>query len=297
LPAAQPPTLLSDTVVFHPTDKGIWNLRHYGSPNAPKNKAQVLLSGVTYDNGKYWEAPADGAYNYTYSYVNYAGGYSDLFVIDQNFKKVSGDVPTIGWQAQMLEQTLKHIHEQFGYTDITCIGHSVGSAEMIFYAGGATQKCTRLVVTGFVNTAHALPGYITPALINQILADEYTVYPEFIRSRIFYSEDSEGWNPAAPDYDNVVLETPSFRARLLTALTSFMMPGAVMPEKVKIPTLLISGDQDALYPGSFLGTDARMYYTGTKAETFIQNKSGHALNFHLNREEGWKKIKDWILTN
>lgn len=262
---------------------------------APRSGATALLlvSGATYDTGSYWSGGSDESYSAA-KYFNKQG--LDTVVVNMRATtSVGGDWPTPERTARLLDQIAGDLRARYGYGRVVGVGHSIGAAELVYYAGRPAQKLDKLIVTGYTSAPRRLPAIITREALAAVLADPYPKYPDFMRTALFYYKD--GSDPTFADYDNVALASPTFRGRLAPAFEvrddgTIWTRSFAEPEKVRIPVLLLLGDRDVLYPSAGADTDVKLY-TATVAISAVQHSSGHSLNFHDSRMAGWDTITDW----
>lgn len=298
----RPPPVQMEQVEFSSIIDGeqyYWQGRLYsrGAPN-PTRRLQLLLGGISYDTGLYWDAPFTGFGDVeSYNYADWAAQKGhDILVIDLRPDLVrDGDLITLRHQRQRIWVTLLGMAAK-GYSPLNthCIGHSAGAMEMADFMGSGMQPiCASLVSVGWSATPHALPSYVTPDLVNSLLENKEVKYPAAFREKAFYKVGAA--LPNIIEADNA-LATGSPRGRVLSAIGALMTVDWTAAKFVQAPVLLIGGDSDELYPFATITQDFYGVYTQVLAPKSLmpQSNSGHSLNFHRGHTDTWQAMYEWV---
>ena len=246
-------------------------------------------------------APADWALA-DYAYVNYITDVCDVLVFDMPGVGKSPAMPqdkdglTMTAAAagslirQLVEIFTKGLGPAAGLTysgKVFLTGHSVGSIDVLAgypYDG----KVAGLVITGLVLTPHPLGNGLA---LNDFLGYATTPFPvysdEFWAKMAYYSP---GLVPLKGKYGTHEMTLAQLQAGIQTA----MNPASLMTSRIKTDVLLVSGGEDAVYPGGFLENDAATFYGSASTEITVPTDTGHATFMHKSAPTTLLAIREWI---
>jgi pimeloyl-ACP methyl ester carboxylesterase len=196
------------------------------------------------------------------------------------------DQPAAGYDYDTLADDMAGVIEALDLTDLTLIGHSMGGAEIVRYLsrhGGARVRRIVLLApvlpyfTKTVDNPHGVPGEMIEAMRAEWLKD----FPRWVadNAAAFFtpatSPELRKWAldmllastlPVALACNRTVVET-DFRAEL---------------PRLRVPTLLIHGDNDASAPLEITGRPAAALIPGCQLK--IYQGAPHGLMFtHMAR--------------
>lgn len=237
-----------------------------------------------------------------YAYVNYVADVCDVLVFDMPgageswFMQEDKDGLTMTAKTAgfVIRQLIEIFTGQLGagiglsYNGkIFLTGHSVGSIDVL--AGYPYDpRVTGLIITGLVLTPHPLGNGLT---LNDFLGYATVPFPtytdEFWAKMAYYQP---GLIALKDKYGTHEMSLAQLQAGLLVA----MNPASLMTSQIKLDMLLVSGDQDALYPGGFLENDAATFYANASTEIIVPTDTGHATFMHKSAPTTLTAIRDWI---
>jgi pimeloyl-ACP methyl ester carboxylesterase len=271
-----------------------------------------MVHGATY-NRNYWDFPYSQS---IYSYVNpslQAGRATFIYdrVGDGSSSRPSGLSVTVDVDAYILHQLIGWL--QPTYPQTTVVGHSLGS--LISAQEAATYNdAERLVITGYLHgkgLGLGLPqviGSFYPAALDPqfagLLDPSYLTTVLGSRASAFYYAPTA--DPAVIAYDEAhkdVLSTPELAA-VPTALET--PPPLNVTDNIKVPTLLMMGDHDALFCGvlvdctsvSSITANEKPYYKSVPSLTVKSVPgTGHDLTTHPSSHQSHAMMDSWIATH
>ncbi len=266
----------------------------YGSP---KHKVlQVLVHGASYDS-RYWDVPRIDGQSYSYAEYMARRGYAVL-AVDQLGTGASsrppGDFLTLQETASGLHQVLDALDEpnnpaHVRFHHMVLVGHSNGALTAI-YTQAVFGDADGLVVTGWV---HGSVPPIDPTEFEPLLANPYVIVPPEIRTSLFYY--LPGADPEVVDYDNAELSAPIARAQFADLLDAqFVHPEASQSSGVDVPVLVQVGERDFLMMFAPLAGEVHRYPNSPDLTLQTIEATGHALNTHVSRRDGFQRIDQWI---
>lgn len=246
-------------------------------------------------------APTD--WNFAdYAYVNYVADVCDVLVFDlpgvgknpatqEDRDGLTMSASTVGFLIRQLVEIFTGklgAGIGLGYSGkIFLTGHSVGSIDVL--AGYPYDpRVSGLVITGLVLTPHPLGNGLT---LNDFLGyamSPFPVYTDDFWEKMAYYQP--GLIPLKDKYGTHEMTLAQLQAGLITA----MNPGTLRTTEIKTDVLLVSGDQDALYPGGFLENDAATFYSNAAVEVIVPSNTGHATFMHQASPQALAAIRDWI---
>lgn len=269
----------------------------YPSTEPRRNLLQVLVHGVSYDH-RYWDAPVIGGRDYSYANFMIARGF-DVLALDLPGVGASDAPPEGGFTLKDTAATLSAIirkmkteggpaGEQF--SRVASIGHSLG-ANVAVYAEANWPAADALVVTGAGYFQDRPKTNWKPGEREGLLRRPYADIPADARLKFYHSPQVD---PAVVEYDNTRLRT-SLPSQLwkdcIAVSTGVVASGA---ESVRCPVLIQLGEQDPTLPARYGQEEARLYPSASTVIVDALFEIGHCFNLHLNREEGWKSIADYL---
>lgn len=272
---------------------------------------QVLLAGLTYDR-RYWTVP--GANNYA---QHMAGAGYAVLAFDRIGTGLSSRPPA---DQVTLDNHVAVLHEMIGmlrageiggmtFSRVVTVGHSFGSG------------------IGIVEAARH--NDVDALIVSGMLHDTSPLYEEVINFFHPASEDPVLGPTAPPKWpDWYMTQKPGYRAKMLeyagnieTRLSEYnelikstatigeglSLPETYKPEytkNIKVPTLNVVGQYDALFSGpnvkfcadsaSVQEYEAPFYSAEARLETHVIPLSGHSLNLHRNAVEWFEIARQWI---
>lgn len=275
----------------------------------------VLVHGSTY-NRSYWDFPVDSPkYSYVEQNLRAQSGRA-TFNYDQlgngkSSRPVSTAV-TMDAEAFVLHQIIQHFKKAKHYREVNVIGHSFGAMIGIREAANFSDvrdDVDRLVVTG------SLQG-LGPALQNGEI-QTYTAQedPQFAGKGY-----DEGYRTVRPGVKSVFYYLPAADPDVIAydeahkdviSATKYaegvaqrpVPAGSNLTNQVRVPVLLIAGQQDRLYCGiTFDCTDTAAvrafqlpYYTNAASFKVVTiPQTGHDLALHPSATDSFREIDHWL---
>jgi pimeloyl-ACP methyl ester carboxylesterase len=195
-----------------------------------------------------------------------------LLAIDQRGHGAS-EQPASGYAMRDLAQDALAFMDELGIRRATIVGHSMGSFVAQQLALAAPERVTRLVLIGSGTELDAMNDRDAfEAAVNGL---EDPVPLEFIRG----FQVSTIHHPVTPGFlDSVVVESTRLTARVWKALLAGMLttPRAEGLANAKIPTLLVWGEYDAVFPAADRDALSRLL---EGAERLDYEDTGHATHW------------------
>jgi pimeloyl-ACP methyl ester carboxylesterase len=280
---------------------------------------QVLLHGATY-NHKYWDFPSINGRDYSYARYMAVRKYAVLAldlpgagesVVARNPQTgapagPNGTVLTLAESAAAVNHVLLAMKSGtnstgHAFSPVVLVGHSAGAINATVVQGAFNHPADALVVTasrhltGQVLTIPAVQGLIQQLieLVNALAPVEYFQLPGAIREALFYQ--AGGADPAVVAVDNLTMDWWS-NGQLLSTFFAFLDPRVDEPWRVNGKVLIQVGRQDNLFPGVFMEDEAALW-AGTTPTIQVLEGIGHDFNLHVNREESWRRIDEWLRAN
>lgn len=293
----------SEEVVFPVTlsDGGSYEIvgRYYHRGSTTNRPLQVLVHGASYDH-RYWDAGTINGENYSYAEYMVAQGYSVL-AIDQ---LGAGESSTPFGYSLTLDETASGLHQVLSslrttsnpiggaFASIGLVGHSNGSVTAI-REEATYHSADALVVTGWSHTY--TPLALDPDFMVSLLATPYlsrTAFPEFLRAAMFF-------NPAQTDPDMLAYDCSTLASTmsagqwydLLIALTYPVYDGV---SYVQGPVLVQLGEMDPIAPAANAALEPLYWLSAESVTVETLDDMGHDYNLHLNREDSWAGIANWL---
>lgn len=277
---------------------------------AGRNELQIVLHGATYDH-RYWDWPFEPQ---NYSYVRFAAEHHRAtLVVDRIGSGQSSRPPgrenTMQAQARALSRLVETAKSGglagHAFDRVVLVGHSLGSvlagAEAAWY-----NDVDAVVMTGHLgvdsgarnNDARLGIGFrpVTqdPAVghLAGLVDDAYlTLNPEH-RVPMFYA-------PANADPEVIALDE-RIKGVITLAEVSDMGTAADAAEKIRVPTLAVLGELDAMQfdPATEKSTYEAVERATPKAPTgfdyLVLAGVGHNINLHRNAPLAYRAIGDWL---
>lgn len=269
---------------------------------APDSKRCLNIAAHGAGEGKWiFDMSAPDYEFHDYSYVDAATDVCDVVTFDMPGQGESYAMPQdmdgmmlSGPQAgSIIRQLVEIFTGKFGgiglgYSGkVFLTGHSVGSIAASLAANGDVDG---LILTGFVVTPHPLGNGLTP---QEFMAYATTPFPKY---SVEFWEKMAHYKPGLINlggYANTSHEMSL--GQLLAGFSVFMNPDSAGTKKITQDVLLVSGDQDAVYPGGFLTNDASIFYPNARSVNIIMPvDTGHATFVHKNSPEAINGIREWL---
>ncbi len=268
---------------------------------------QVLVHGFTL-NQTYWDLPYHPE---IYSYVDSLtqAGYTTLSLdrigVGKSSHPTATDI-TLDSNTYVLHQIIQQLRagqlNSYQFPKVMLVGHSFGSTVSANEAS-TYNDVDGLVLTGFIHTAAPVgttamaagvtPAQLDPVFFNDNLPVGYVTTSKLGR-QVFYNPDDT--DPAIYDIDNNTKGTGT-DGELLT-LTSGGSP--TMTQNIHVPVLLVVGEKDNLFCDALLSCansaaiiEREQSYYSTNLEAYVLSGSGHNLNYQLNTQDYYNKVKSW----
>jgi len=280
---------------------------------------QVLLHGATY-NHKYWDFPSVNGRDYSYARYMAVRKYAVLAldlpgagesVISRNAQTgapagPNGFALTLAESAAAINQVLIALKSGanptgHAFSPVVLVGHSAGSINATVVQGTFGHPADALVVTasrhltGQILTIPAVQDLIQQLfmLVQALAPFEYFQLPGAIRQALFYHV--AGADPAVIAVDNLTMDWWS-NGQLFSTFFAFLDPRIDQPWLVNGKVLIQVSEHDNLFPGVFMQDEAALWTATTPTIQVLQG-IGHDFNLHLNREESWRGIDEWLRAN
>lgn len=309
--------LVFDVTVANGPLKMVGYLYYHGSyQNRP---LQVLLHGATY-NHEYWDFPSIHGRDYSYARYMAVRKYAVLAldlpgagesVVSRNAQTSApvgpnGFALTLAESAGAVNQVLVAMKSEanptgHAFSPVVLVGHSAGSINATVVQGAFADHADALVITGSRHlTGQVLSIPAVQGLIQQLLAlagalapFEYFQLPGAIREALFYHAAAA--DPAVIAVDNLTMDWWS-NGELFSTFLAFLDPRIDQPWRVNGKVLIQVSQHDNLFPGVFMEDEAALW-SGTTPTIQVLQGIGHDFNLHLNREESWRGIDEWLCAN
>jgi non-heme chloroperoxidase len=171
------------------------------------------------------------------------------------------DRPASGYDFDTLADDLAAVIDHFDLRDITLIGHSLGSRELVRYlTRHGDARITRMVLvaptTPQLRRSAENPDGWDPAMLDANYAAVAANVPQWCASFEAagpYFGSSPGSSPGLVDWTiRMIVDTPlRVLLKTLQLNTNVNMAGEL--QKIQVPTLVLHGDQDASAPIQLTG--------------------------------------------
>lgn len=171
------------------------------------------------------------------------------------------DRPASGYDFDTLADDLAAVIDHFDLRDITLIGHSLGSRELVRYlTRHGDARITRMVLvaptTPQLRRSAENPDGWDPAVLDANYAAVAANVPQWCASFEAagpYFGSSPGSSPGLVDWTiRMIVDTPlRVLLKTLQLNTNVSMAGEL--QKIQVPTLVLHGDQDASAPIQLTG--------------------------------------------
>ncbi len=295
-----------------PKDQRIAGRHCTPSPPSIMHQIDVMVPGGTYDS-LYWDFPYN---NYQYSYVNRTLAASRAtFDFDRlgtgDSSKPASALVTFDADVYTMHQAIQFLKHTYGYTDVTTIGHSMGSMAAVAEAAKFSD-INRVVATGFMHSPSfnliltlgtgLSPAALDPQFANAGLDPGYLTTVPGQREKAFYASSAD---PAVVAYDEAHKDIVSGVAAA-GAVNQILLPPLLNASRnVTVPVLTVAGDQDILCGPPIIGVDCssdatlknfeqRYYPHAASYDAHIVPNTGHNLTLHPSADASFGIINDWI---
>jgi pimeloyl-ACP methyl ester carboxylesterase len=171
------------------------------------------------------------------------------------------DRPASGYDFDTLADDLAAVIDHFDLRDVTLIGHSLGSRELVRYlTRHGDDRVTRMVLvaptTPQLRRSAENPDGWDPAMLDANYAAVAANVPQWCASFEAagpYFGSSPGSSPGLVDWTiRMIVDTPlRVLLKTLQLNTNVNMAGEL--QKIQVPTLVLHGDQDASAPIQLTG--------------------------------------------
>jgi pimeloyl-ACP methyl ester carboxylesterase len=171
------------------------------------------------------------------------------------------DRPASGYDFDTLADDLAAVIDHFDLRDVTLIGHSLGSRELVRYlTRHGDDRITRMVLvaptTPQLRRSAENPDGWDPAMLDANYAAVAANVPQWCASFEAagpYFGSSPGSSPGLVDWTiRMIVDTPlRVLLKTLQLNTNVNMAGEL--QKIQVPTLVLHGDQDASAPIQLTG--------------------------------------------
>ncbi|MEO5876343.1 MAG: alpha/beta fold hydrolase [Streptosporangiaceae bacterium] len=269
---------------------------------------QVLVPGLTYDR-RYWTMP--GQYNYA-DHMARAG--HAVFVFDRigtgRSSRPEAEQVTAEVHVAVLHQLVAALRDgriaDQSFDQVVVVGHSYGSGIGLMEAT-QYQDVDGLIVSGmlhaFTDLYEEVRGFFHPAADDPILTATappvgYLTQRPGLRSRML--EHPPTVEPRMSEYNELIKSTG-------TLGEGETLPQTYLPNQsvgVRVPVLLVVGQQDALFCGESVGScrtsaavheyEQEFYSPEAQLETHVIPDCGHSLNLHTGAQAWFDLVVDWI---
>jgi pimeloyl-ACP methyl ester carboxylesterase len=284
-----------------------------------KHKIDVLTAGATY-NASYWDWAQDPS---LYSYVRktLVSGRAtlayDRLGSGQSSHPVSTDI-TLSADVWVLH-SIVHALRLIGYKEVDLINHSYGSGIAVREAS-LYADVDRVVLTGYLHagrnpivaaatySANQDPLFAGAGLDNGYLTSTPATSTSVSgRQAAFYSTSADQSVINFDDQHKDLVSTTGFGGYFADKGAP---AGANLSNKIKVPVLLIDGQQDAVFcfSADLGGLDCNnsadlyrhevAYYTDAESLTIdLVPDTGHDLTLHPSAGKSFRMIDHWISTH
>jgi pimeloyl-ACP methyl ester carboxylesterase len=276
-------------------------------PAPGKPSIDVTVPGATY-NHLYFDWPVQPAL-YNFADKAMANGQAvldyDRIGTGASSHPPSQDV-TLTSDAWVLHQVIAWAR-RVGYSDVSLIGHSLGSIIAAQDAGTWPADPTRLVLTGYMNTLSPSTGAAVAKDIYPADQDRprwrkldpgYLTTRPGVRASLFYGP---GASPAVIAFDEAHKDVGS-SAEVSAATALAASPSAGVTTRIRVPVLLMTGDEDAFYCGSSVNCTSTQavtqheqpYFTDAPSLTvLVVPLTGHDLALSPTASLSFQAIANW----
>jgi pimeloyl-ACP methyl ester carboxylesterase len=260
-----------------------------------KNRpVQLLTHGITYNHG-YWDLPELNGEEYSYArYMarqHYAVLALDLPGAGES-DKPNGDFLNLAESASALHQVAQQLRanaEKNTFETLVYVGHSNG-ALISTVAQAQYGDAQALVMTGWLNTAHAVP--VDPNVLVAFLQQgPYIRFPGEMRGALFY--DAAHADPAVIAYDNQTADAVT-RGQYLDLLTVLAVPQLIPVGGITVPLLVQLGENDLVASAAYGENEAKAYPNAPSVSVETLPDTGHVVNAHTTRLRSWEGIDAWL---
>jgi pimeloyl-ACP methyl ester carboxylesterase len=260
-----------------------------------KNRpVQILTHGITY-NHEYWDLPELGGESYSYArYMarqHYAVLALDLPGAGES-DRPDGDFLGLAESASALHQVAQQLRataEKNTFETLVYVGHSNGALISTF-AQALYGDAQAMVMTGWLNTAHAVP--VSSEAIEALLTQgPYIRLPGEMRGALFY--DAAHADPRVIAYDNETADAVT-RGQFWDLLTMLTRPELIPVQDITVPLLVQLGEKDLLASAAYAANEAQAYPHAPSVWVDTLADTGHAVNGHYSRVRSWAEIALWL---
>jgi pimeloyl-ACP methyl ester carboxylesterase len=270
---------------------------------APKSRRrgvlQVLVHGNSYDH-RYWNAATINGQDYSYASYMTAEGF-DVLALDLpgvgDSDRPDGhsvSLQSVGNALGNLVASLKKPETIPGHTfeHVALVGHSMG-ASISVYTESRWPAADSLIITATGFYAGRPRSAWAPGAREALLSEPYALVPQPGRLK-FYHEPST--DPAVIAYDNEVLRT-SIPSRLWSDCISLQDDPDAGFAEVSCPVFIQLGEYDPILPAEFAEEERSIYRSAAATAVDPIPGMGHSFNLHLNRQQSWTGISNFLLHN
>jgi len=257
---------------------------------------QVAIHGGTY-NHAYWDIPRINGDKYSYARYMAREHYAVL-AIDQlgagESSKPDGDLLELPEVASGVHQVLSSLRTcqnplHHDFDKIVLVGHSLGAVTAT-YVQATYDDADGLVSTGSLHAPYPVP--LDPAVINPLLQQPYFEFPPALREMLFYHAPAA--DPDVIAFDNDELADGMARGFFTSIVPNLYDITVSKVDQVTGPVLVQLGEFDAIAPGSYAAEEATCWPSASDLTVAVLPGVGHDFNSHLDPEDGWEQIDDWI---
>ena len=198
--------------------------------------------------------------------------------------------------AQMAEQLRAgtyHAKVPVAFSHVGLIGHSGGSEIVELAAALHPGIADVLIPTAYTHEPFVNNAWLVREWSQDNIRAAQSDYEYFETNKVIRAQDMyhlANADPRVVAWDNAHANlTPS--GEIFSdgpQLSRFLLP------TITIPVLVVLGDQDTLFPGSY-GPNEMLWFAGTSDKTLIRlPNDGHAFMLHKDAPVANKKIADWL---
>jgi non-heme chloroperoxidase len=215
--------------------------------------------------------------------VLHAAGYRVVAYDRRGFGR--SDKPESGYRYDALADDLQRVMDQCGLQDVTLVGFSMGGGEVARYIARHGESRLHSVVFAaavppyLLKTADNPEGPLTPEMARQMKQaleqDRSSFFDQFTRN--FFSANGALQVTESQRSDAIALCHQSAQHAALACMDSFGTTDFREDlKKVKVPTLVIHGDADAIVP--IEGSGQLTHRTVPHSKLVVVNGAPHGLN-------------------